>query len=376
MKQRSKISDKAGRTERRKAALKHAIRSKGSRSVGRRKDAEIARLSGELNEALERQTAASDILRIIAGSPDNLEPVFEALLTNAVRLCGAKFGLLLVPEGSKFRLAAEHGIPEQLLEELPKNSLMHFGPETLTIRSLVTRQPVSIEDMRQEPGYLQGHPRYVALTDLGGARSAVFAPMLKGDKPVGVFIIFRQQVGPFTEKQINLVLDFAAQAVIAIENARLLNELRKSLDQQTATAEILRVISSSSTDVQPVFDTIVRRFKSLCGSVFGAIFTFDGKLVHFAGGSGFSPDQLEGMKTKYPVRVDDPSVLSSRTILAKEAVHIDDVLSDPHYDRTHASVGSWRRMLSVPMLRDGEPLGAIVAAWAEPGAIPKTTSIS
>jgi signal transduction histidine kinase len=148
-------------------------------------------------------------------------------------------------------------------------------------------------------------------------------------------------------------------------------ELREAREQQTATAEILRIISGSPTDVQPVFDTIVRNFVSLCGSIFGVIYTFDGELVHFAGACGFSPEQLNGLRAKYPVRVDDRSVLSARAIRAKAPVHIQDALSDPEYDREHAARIASRRMLAVPMLREGVPLGAIVANWAEAGATPK-----
>src|SRR5260370_854684 len=148
-------------------------------------------------------------------------------------------------------------------------------------------------------------------------------------------------------------------------------ELREAREQQAATAEILRIISDSPTDVQPVFDTIVRNFVSLCGSTFGVIYTFDGELVHFAGACGFSPEQLNGLRVKYPVRVDDRSVLSARAIRAKAPVHIQDALSDPDYDREHAARIASRRMLAVPMLREGVPLGAIVANWAEAGATPK-----
>jgi GAF domain-containing protein len=148
-------------------------------------------------------------------------------------------------------------------------------------------------------------------------------------------------------------------------------ELREALEQQTATAEILRIISSSPTDVQRVFDMIVRNFVSLCGSVFGTIFTFDGKLVHLAGAYGFSPKRLNEVRKKYPVQVEDRSVASARAILGKTSVHIQDTMSDPHYDREHAVAGGSRRMLAVPMLREGVPLGAIVAAWAEAGATPK-----
>src|SRR5215470_1822982 len=153
--------------------------------------------------------------------------------------------------------------------------------------------------------------------------------------------------------------------------ARLTRELNEALERQAATAEILRLISSSPTDVQPVFDTIVRSFALLCGTVFGGIFTFDGELVHFAGSHGFSPEQLQAVRTKYPVRVDDRSVLSARATLAKAPLHIQDIKSDPDYDRDHGMAVGSRRLLAVPMLREGIPLGAIVAGWAEPGAIPK-----
>ncbi|MGA9199837.1 MAG: GAF domain-containing protein, partial [Pseudolabrys sp.] len=156
-----------------------------------------------------------------------------------------------------------------------------------------------------------------------------------------------------------------------LNNADLKKRLAEALEQQTAPAEILGIISSSPTDVQPVFDTIVRNFASLCGSTFGAIYTFDGELVHFASAYGFSPDQIAGLKSKYPVHVNDRSVLSSRAIVAKTSVHIQDVMVDPYYDRQHAALSDSRRLLAVPMLREGIPLGAIVAAWAEAGATPK-----
>ena len=160
----------------------------------------------------------------------------------------------------------------------------------------------------------------------------------------------------------------AGQETKTAQPTRELNEAR---EQQAATAEILRLISSSPTGVQPVFDTIVRNFVSLCGSVFGSIYTFDGELVHFAGSYGFSPEQLQAIRTKYPVRVDDRSVLSSRAILAKAPLHIRDIKSDPDYDRAHAAAVSIGRLLAVPLLRDGAPLGVIVAGWAEPGPTPK-----
>src|SRR5262249_17525129 len=147
-------------------------------------------------------------------------------------------------------------------------------------------------------------------------------------------------------------------------------ELSEAREQQRATAEILGVISSLPADVQPVFDTIVRNFVLLCGSVFGSIYTFDGELVHFAGSYGLTPVQFAKVRAKYPVRVNDPSVLSARAILARAPVHIDDIMTDAQYDRQHVAAGT-RRLLAVPLLREGMPLGAIVAAWAEVGATPK-----
>jgi two-component system NtrC family sensor kinase len=202
--------------------------------------------------------------------------------------------------------------------------------------------------------------------------------MLKDGRPLGTIAMARSQTGIFPDWQIDLLRTFAAQAVIAIENTRLLNELRQhtidlreALEQQRATADILGVISSLPADVQPVFDTIVRNFVSLCGGIMGAVYTFDGELVYFAGGHGFSPEQLAGIKAKYPVRSDDSSVISARAILAKAPVHIQDIMCDPDYDHEHASVGAWRRIVAVLMLREDVALGAIVASWAEPGATPK-----
>ena len=331
----------------------------------------------ERDEALEQQTATSEVLQVISGSPGELEPVFDAMLEKAMHLCEAAFGGLWTLEEDRYVAVALRGVPQAYAAFLAENTQMP-GPGTAPYRFRRGERLIHNIDLAAEEPYRTGDPQRLALVDLGGARTALQVPLRKDDAILGVITIFRQEVRPFSDKQIALVTNFAAQAVIAIENTRLLNELRQrtsdlseSLEQQRATAEILGVISSLPADVQPVFDTIVRNFASLCGSVFGVIYTFDGELVHFAGAYGFSPEQLNGVRAKYPVRVDDRSVLSSRAILAKAPVHIQDVISDPHYDREHASIAASRRLLAVPMLREGVPLGAIVAAWAEPGATPK-----
>ena len=316
------------------------------------------------------------MLRVISSSPGELAPVFEAMLANATRICGAEFGLFYLDDGDLTRIAAAYNVPTALAATQNVPFRVHSKSGHAEVRR--TKQVVHIDDIRAMPPYLEGDPRLVAMADLGGARTTLGVPILKGDVLLGVLAIYHKEVRPFTAKQIELVSNFASQAVIAIENARLLNELRQRtsdlselLEQQRATAEILGVISSLPADVQPVFDTIVRNFVSLCGGIMGAVYTFDGELVHFAGGYGFSPEQLVGIKAKYPVRSDDRSVISARAILAKEPVHIQDIMCDPAYDHEHASVGAWRRIVAVPMLREGVALGAIVASWPEPGATPK-----
>jgi GAF domain-containing protein len=339
---------------------------------------ELRQRTNDLSEALEQQTATSEVLRAISSSPGELDPVFDAMLANAVHICEAKFGILSLWEEDAFHVRALHNVPPAL-GEFARRGPLRPGPDVPLGRAGRTRQVVQCADITKEPFYIeQRDPVAVAGAELGGYRTVLAVPMLKESELIGAIVIFRQEVRTFTDKQIELVKSFAAQAVIAIENTRLLNELRQrtidlreALEQQRATADILGVISSLPADVQPVFDTIVRNFVSLCGGIMGAVYTFDGELVYFAGGYGFSLEQLAGIKAKYPVRSDDSSVISARAILAKAPVHIQDIMCDPDYDHEHASVGAWRRIVAVPMLREDVALGAIVASWAEPGATPK-----
>ena len=211
---------------------------------------ENARLLTELRESLEQQTATAEVLQVISGSPGDLQPVFEAMLENATRLCEAPFGTLLLRDGEVLRIAAGHVPPTgSALFEPGSELVVADNPGHPLVRVLSTKDIYHISDLRTEPSYIGGNPRVVAFVETVGARAALCVPMMKDDECVGAFVTCRQEVRPFTDKQIALVENFAAQAVIAIENARLLAELRQSLAQQTATADVLRVISSSPSDL-------------------------------------------------------------------------------------------------------------------------------
>ncbi|MGC2081214.1 MAG: GAF domain-containing protein, partial [Xanthobacteraceae bacterium] len=210
----------------------------------------------ELSESLEQQTATSEVLKVISSSPGELEPVFQAMLENATHICDAKFGTMYFREVDAFRAVAMHGAtPSYRASRL--HALVRPGPNTGLGRTVQTRDAVQIEDATADRGYAEGDPMRVAAVELGGVRTLLTVPMLKEQEIIGAIAIYREVVLPFTEKQINLVRNFAAQAVIAIENTRLLNELRQSLEQQTAAADVLHVISSSPGDVKTVFEAML-----------------------------------------------------------------------------------------------------------------------
>ena len=328
----------------------------------------------DLTEALEQQTATGEILRVISSSPTDLQPVFNAILTNATRLCAAHLGILYLYDGDAFNAVTIHGATPAY-EELLRRGPTRPGTTALG-RVIRERQPVHIPDIRADVAYAERDPVRVAMVELEGGRTLLAVPMLKENALVGAVVIYRREVRPFTDKQIELVATFADQAVIAIENVRLFQELQarnreltEALEQQTATAEILGVISSSPTDVQPVFDTIVRNAVTLCEALFGAVFRFDGELIHLVAHHNFTPGVLELVSHLYPMRPSREQA-TGRVILSGALVHLHDVLADREYRREVAAHGGWRSMLAVPMSREGTAVGVIWVARAEAGPFP------
>ncbi len=360
MKRRSKAGGKASKARGRVASkTKRRDASKTASSTALIQDAEVARLTRELNEALDQQAATSEVLGVISAFSGELQPVFQSMLENALRLCDAKFGVVFRFDGDAFVPAAEVGTPPAFAEYRKRRGPFKPVKGSHLDRVMRTKEVSHTADYAAEG--IAAPP-----VELGGARSTVDVPMLRGNELIGAFSIYRQEVRPFTDKQIALVTNFAAQAVIAIENARLLNELREALQQQTATSEVLGVISTSPSDLRPVFQTMLANATRLCDATFGLLLLYEADWRFRVVAMSNAPPAFAELRQREPVFDVSPQTGLGRAVATKDVVHVADYAEEAFYrEQRHPAavalgeLAGARTFLVVPMLKDNKIVGAI-----------------
>ena len=361
---------------RRAKAVKAKAQSGPARKSPRAADARVRNLEKRLADALsreaearEQQVATSEVLRVISRSAFALEPVLETLLENAVRLCAASRGSVYRFDGKLLRHAISFNVSPETAEFFDRNPIAP-GRYSVAARAALERRTQHIPDILADPDYTFG------VYQVEPIRTALAVPMMKGDDLIGAFTIWKLEVQPFSDRQIEVVTTFAHQAVIAIENVRLLTELQgrnadlsQALDRQTATSEILRVISGARDDLQPVFDTIVRSAVRLCGASHGGVYRFDGAFVHAVANDGYTPEQLRDWRAMWPKPV-TASHLICRAISTGSAMRIGDFDRAPDARLSPETAANMRArgarsVLVVPMFRQDEVIGGIGVAHRE-----------
>ena len=366
MRRHSTASRKTVKTRRRKATKTKPGRSsiparRGHSSVAELQE-KLKRQGRELEEARKERAAIVEVLRVISLSRE-LDPVFTTILANATRLCEAKFGILYLSEADGFRAVAMHDVPSPLVDAR-RDRLIRFPADAAVARAAATKQPAHAIDARAEKSYIEGDPQFIASVNLGGMRTVVSVPMLNDDQLIGVITIYRQEVRPFAQKQIDLVSNFAAQAVIAIENTRLLNELRQRtddlsefLEQQTATSEVLGVISRSPGDLQPVFQAMLEKCSGHLRGYFGNLLLYEGDAFRRVALQNAPPAMVEAQQRNPKIPRRSAPVLD-RLARTSEVIHIADVAAEYPGEPIN-TLGGARTFLVVPMLKESELIGAI-----------------
>ena len=324
---------------------------------------ENVRLFNETREALEQQTATAEVLRVISESPTDVEPVLDAVAQRALKLCDAAQSVIALVEGGDIRFVAGHGSTATAVGEvIPLDRGLVIG------RAIVDRAVVHIDDLAAESE--AEFPQGLNMQRRIGHRTTLAVPLLREGEAVGAIAVWRMEVRPFAAKQRKLLQTFADQAVIAIQNVRLFNETRQALERQTATAEVLQVISQSPTDVQPVLDAIAERAARLTGADYGVVSRFDDQLVHIVSSFGLDRAGLDALLSAFPMPADGRSI-TARAVRTRDVVNVSDMLADadlsPQVKQVVQTAG-YRSGLAVPMLRDQQVVGAITVNRATTGA--------
>jgi class 3 adenylate cyclase len=332
---------------------------------------QFAHLKRERDEAREQLAATSEVLKVISSSPGGLEPVFQVILENATRLCAAKFGILHLREGDAFRTSATFNLPLAFAATRKRGDLLRPSPASMLGRLVMldrlinSKTVIHLPDVTADQAYIDHDPFVVTAVELGGFRAALAVPMLKDGNLIGAIFIFRQEAGAFGEKQIELLQNFAAQAVIAIENARLLNELRESLEQQTATADVLEVIASSTGELASVFNAMLANAAKLCEASYGALWLHEDDAFRTAALHGDLPQPYIDQWRSGTLFRPSPEVLLARVAASRRPLQVADLSVDASYlgrdplPVAAVEIAGIRTLLGVPMIKGKELVGAI-----------------